>query len=53
VVTISGHTGRVVSMDMRYVRLHNDSEKSDVLLPISLVYRNAVKIVGDDNGKHH
>jgi small-conductance mechanosensitive channel len=53
VVTISGHTGRVVSMDMRYVRLHNDSEKSDVLLPISLVYRNAVKVVGDGNGKRH
>lgn len=52
VISVCGHTGRVVSMDMRYVHLHNDKEHTDVLLPISIVYRAAVTLVEhcDDTG---
>lgn len=48
VVTIAGFTGKVVSMDMRYIRIYSSAEKSDILVPVSMVYRNAIKVAVDD-----
>jgi small-conductance mechanosensitive channel len=51
VISVSGHTGRVMSMDMRYVHLHDEKNHTDVLLPISIVYRNAVTLIEESNEK--
>lgn len=44
VVTINGSKGRVVSMDMRYVKLYNANEGAEVLIPVSSVYKSEIKI---------
>ena len=48
-INIGEYSGRVISMDMRYVRLYNSKEKVDIVLPVSLVYKNAIKITVPDS----
>ncbi len=44
VISVNGYKGKVLSMDMRYVRLQNLHDKGEVLLPLSMVYNNAITI---------
>ena len=44
VVTVSGCTGRVESIDMRYVKLFNVEEHTQILIPVASVYKSDIKI---------
>ena len=44
VINVNGFKGEVISMDMRYVRLYSAVEKTTILVPLSMVYCNAIKI---------
>lgn len=48
-VTIAGYTGKVVSMDMRYVTIFNSADGSSMLVPVSMVYKNAIKVAAEDS----
>lgn len=43
-VTINSHRGKVVSMDMRHVKLYNAAEGVEILIPVSSVYKSEIKI---------
>lgn len=43
-VTVGGQKGRVVSVDIRYVKLMSEDERTEVLVPIASVYRSDIKI---------
>jgi small-conductance mechanosensitive channel len=43
-VTVGGLKGRVVSLDMRYVKLYSEEERAEILVPVAAVYRSEIKI---------
>mgnify|MGYP006191150611 CR=1 FL=1 len=44
VITVNGLKGKVLSVDMRYVRLYSVAEKCEILIPVSTVYKSDIKI---------
>jgi small-conductance mechanosensitive channel len=44
IITVNGFRGRVVSIDVRYVKLLNTENGTEVLVPLSMVYGNAIII---------
>ena len=48
IISVNNMRGRVVSVDVRYVKLQNTKDKSETLIPLSLVYSNAITIEKDD-----
>eukprot|EP01031_Cornospumella_fuschlensis_P028857 gene28857-34827_t len=49
VISVAGHRGRVVSMDVRFLKLEG-ADKSTILIPLSKVYGNSIVI---ENAKGH
>ena len=49
VISVAGTTGKVISMSARYVRLYNAADSTIVLLPMSAVYKNTIKIQRSGN----
>jgi len=48
VISINGFRGRVMAIDIRYVRLQNTRDHTEILLPLSVVYNNAIIIEKED-----
>ena len=48
IISVNNMRGRVVSVDVRYVKLQSTKDKSETLIPLSLVYSNAITIEKDD-----
>eukprot|EP01032_Pedospumella_encystans_P008725 gene8725-10323_t len=44
IVTIHGMKGKVLSIDMQYVRLYSTAEKCEIMIPVSTVYKSEIKI---------
>lgn len=44
IISVSGFKGKVIAMDMRYVRLQSLTDKSETLVPLSIVYKSAITI---------
>ena len=44
VITVNGFKGKVLSMDLRYVKLYNEINKSEILVPLSVVYGNVITV---------
>lgn len=44
IVTIHGMKGKVLSIDMQYVRLYSTTEKCEIMIPVSTVYKSEIKI---------
>jgi len=42
IVTVAGYKGKVLSINLRYLKLFNQADKSIVLIPLSIVYTSAV-----------
>ena len=49
IISVNNMRGRVVSVDVRYVKLQSTKDKSETLIPLSLVYSNAITIEKDDS----
>jgi len=44
IIQINGQRGKVISVDLRYVRLQNLKDKGAVLLPLSVVYSSTIVV---------
>lgn len=44
-ISVDGYKGKVISIDLRYVKLLSEDEKTETLVPISLIYRNAISLI--------
>ena len=44
IISIGGFKGKVLSIDTRYVKLQNPRDKTEILVPLSLVYSSAIII---------
>ena len=44
VINVAGHRGKVISVDVQYVKLQSMNDKSIILLPLSMVYGNAIVV---------
>lgn len=42
IISVCGYRGRVISTDIRYLRLEILKDRSEVLIPLSLVYQNPI-----------
>lgn len=42
VISVCGYRGRVLSTDIRYLRLESLKDRSEILVPLNLVYQNAI-----------
>lgn len=46
-IRINNYYGKVISIDIRYVKIYDEKDNSEILLPLSLVHKNAIKINKD------
>lgn len=44
IISVNGNRGKVMSVDIRYVRLLNLKDKSEILVPLSIVYGHSIVI---------
>ena len=44
IISVNGFKGEVTSIDVRHVRLYSETEKVTTLVPLSMVYKNAIKL---------
>lgn len=44
IINVCGFRGRVISVDIRFLTLRNLKDQSEILIPLSLVYGNAIVI---------
>jgi small-conductance mechanosensitive channel len=44
IISIEGQRGKVIGLDTRYVRLQSLRDKSEILIPLSLVYKSSIII---------
>lgn len=45
IIEVMGRRGKVLSIDGRYVRLLNNKDKGEILLPLSAVYEQTINII--------
>lgn len=48
VISVNGHKGKVMEINLKYVRLQNIKDKAEILLPVSLVYNAPIVIEAAD-----
>lgn len=48
IVRIAGYRGKVVSIDIRFVKLEDMKDRSQILIPLSMVYGSAVVVERND-----
>jgi len=44
IISVCGYRGKVISTDIRYLRLENLKDRTEVLIPLSLVYQNPITV---------
>lgn len=47
IITVNNLRGRVMSIDVRYCKLQNLKDRSEILVPLSLIYGNAIIVEKD------